>query len=148
MHEKAKIQVKNDKLKENNNFSENETFTGRTIKFILNEISNLTKNKMIDNKNITDIYLSEVIKSTFEHYYFNSFNIANNLNNYKLFRKNIVNSFLESIKINIEIGDDDLNILYNDIFEFSHTDKFNFIKLLLFTLEYTSYSTFGIFMPS
>ena len=115
VHKKAKNQV--EKIKENNNISEIETFTGRTIKFILNEISNLTKNEMINDKNITENYLSEIIKSTFENYYFNSFNISNNLKSYELFRKNVADSFLESIKINIEIGNDDLISLYNDIFE-------------------------------
>ena len=116
-HERAKNEVKISKIKGNNHFSENENFTGRTINFILNEITNLKKNKMINNENITIKYLSEIIKSTFEHYYFNCYNDENNKESYKLFQNKIFNSFLENINIKIETGDDDLSDLYKDIYD-------------------------------
>ena len=72
---------------------------------------------MIYNENITEQYLCEILKSIFEHYYFNSFNVENNQENYKLFKKDIINSFLEKVKINFEIGEDYLPNLYNDIYE-------------------------------
>ena len=125
VHKYCKKRINDDKIEENKNFCEND-FTGRTIKFIADELTNLDKNKMKYNENITDIYLSNVIKSTFKHYYYNSFNISNNLDSYEKFKNSIINKFSEEPKFNIEIGDDDLGNLYKDIF-----DEIEKIKLIL-----------------
>ena len=125
VHNISKNKMKNDNLEESKNFSENQ-FTGRTIKFIANELTNLNKNQMKFNQNITDKYLSDVIKSTFEHYYFNSFNSSNNLEPFKIFKSSIIDNFCQKPKIKIEMGDDDLYKLYKDIF-----DEMEKIKLIL-----------------
>ena len=71
---------------ENNNINNNGMFTGRTIKFISNEISDLNKNKMIDDENITQEYLNNVILSTFEHYYYNSFEGSKSIEDFQNFK--------------------------------------------------------------
>ena len=113
VHKVCKEKIKDDKIGDNN-FSESQ-FTGRTIKFIANELTNLNKNKM--NQNISESYLSEVIKSTFNHYYYNSFNFSNNIRFYDDFKNITINKFCEKPKFFFETGEDNLYDLYKDILD-------------------------------
>jgi len=116
VHKTSKIQLKKVISEDYSNFSQKEIYTGRTIKFILNELSNIEKNKMKDINNINSHYLANIIKSTFKHYYYNSFD-TNDEANYNIFKSKIINSFEEKIKIKLETGDDDLENLYPDIYK-------------------------------
>ena len=87
VHNKAKEDSLNNILKDNIN--NDGIFTGRTIKFISNELTNLEKNKMIYDENITIDYLNNIIHSNFEHYYYNSLDSKKDKNNFELFKNNI-----------------------------------------------------------
>ena len=115
VHKTSKIKLMKDKTEDYSNFSHSQIYTGRTIKFILNELTNIQKNKMKDINNINSKYLANIIKSTFKHYYYNSFD-TNDEANYNLFKNKIINSFEEKIEIKLETGDDDLENLYPDIY--------------------------------
>ena len=114
VHNKAKVDSLNNILKDNIN--NDGIFTGRTIKFISNELTNLEKNKMIYDENITIDYLNNIIHSTFEHYYYNSLDSKKDKNNFELFKNDINKSFLEKPP-KFETEDDDLNVIYNDIYQ-------------------------------
>ena len=101
-------------LKDDNIDNDNLIFTGRTIKFISNELTNLDKNKMKYIENITPNYLNNIIHSTFEHYYFNSFVNSKKEENFKKIKDDFINSFAANPP-KFETEDDDLNIIYNDI---------------------------------
>ena len=115
VHKASKIQVKIDKI-EDNNSSINKIYTGRTIKFMLNELTDIQKNKMKYINNINSNYLANIIKSSFNHYYLNSIDINDEIK-YNIFKSNIINSFEEKIKIKLETGYEDLKILYSDIYK-------------------------------
>ena len=115
VHKASKIQVKKDK-EEDTYSSANEIYTGRTIKFILNELTDIQKNKMKYINNINSNYLTNIIKSTFKHYYLNSIDMNDEIK-YNKFKNSIINSFEEKIKIKLETGFNDLEILYSDIYK-------------------------------
>ena len=71
---------------------------------------------MIYDENITIDYLNNIIHSTFEHYYYNSLDSKKDKNNFELFKNDINKSFLEKPP-KFETEDDDLNVIYNDIYQ-------------------------------
>ena len=91
-------------------------FTGRTIKFISNEITNLEKNKMKYEENINVNYLNNIIHSTFEHYYYNSFDSSKDEKYFKIFRDDIRSLFTKKPP-NFETEDDVLFVIYHDIYQ-------------------------------
>ena len=117
VHGIAKTDSINFELISNNNIINNEgIFTGRTIKFISNEITNLDKNRMKYEENINIDYLNNIIHSTFEHYYYNCFDFSKNEEKIQTFKKDITEIFSKNPP-NFETEDDDLNVLYNDIYQ-------------------------------
>ena len=115
-HQTAKVNAKKYNNEDKNMINKDEIFTGRTIKFISNEITDIEKNEMIYDHNITKEYLNNIIHSTLEHYYNNSFDYTLNEENFTEFKKSLIESYMKKPD-NFPTDDDDLNALYNDIYE-------------------------------
>ena len=67
-------------------------------------------------ENINIDYLNNIIHSTFEHYYYNCFDFSKNEEKIQTFKKDITEIFSKNPP-NFETEDDDLNVLYNDIYQ-------------------------------
>ena len=121
VHRFAKEDSKNFELINNKSMNIERIFTGRTIKFISNEITNLDKNRMSNKENININYLNNIIHSTFEHYYYNFYD-SKNRRDFETFKKNIEGTFSENPP-KLQNEDNILNKLYFDIYQDLETIK-------------------------
>ena len=116
VHKTAKDDSLKDNLNNENIRTNEPIFTGRTIKFISNEITNLDKNQMKLDENINGNYLIELIMSTLEHYYFNYFDSLKKGENLEQFKDGLISSF-KNKPPKIETEEDDLTVIYSDIYQ-------------------------------